>query len=342
MSVKKIDRAALNSWVESCIAARTVYGVQAKGERFVFGRLHRAEDLRLDYDVTILPPKKYFQPQQEALLRFDRNGDCESVLADDPFVLLGVHPYDMVAISQMDTVFTQDEKDIHYMRRRENAVIVVSDVEMASPNVFAGCMGTATVDKGFDVLLTRIGDTYLVDARTAKGEELIRELAEAPNAEEADLQAREEVWKENTELLRRHDLRVPLTELPGLLAESAEHPVWAEKARDCYSCGSCNLVCPTCYCFDVKDEVDWDLQCGKRCRTWDACLLKDFAIVAGNHNFRRRRKDRYRHRYYRKGQYMPEKMGEVACIGCGRCITACTTKIANPVEVYNALLEKTE
>ena len=32
-------------------------------------------------------------------------------------------------------------------------------------------------------------------------------------------------------------------------------------------------------------------------------------------------------------------MGVIACVGCGRCITACTTKIANPVEVYNELME---
>ena len=32
----------------------------------------------------------------------------------------------------------------------------------------------------------------------------------------------------------------------------------------------------------------------------------------------------------------PSKIGgQIACVGCGRCITACTAKIANPVEVYN-------
>jgi len=342
MNAKKIDITALDEWVDGCIAERTVYGPRAKGDRFVFGQLERAGELRLDYDVTILPPKKYLQPQKEALLSFGRDGKFESVVDDSPFVLFGVHPYDMVAINQMDTIFTLDDEDVHYTARRKNAVIVVNDVETVSANVFAGCMGTATVDKGFDILLTRIGDAYLVDARTDKGEELAGALADAPDASEADIEDRKKIQEKNTELLKKHDLKVPLSELPGLLAGSMEHPVWNEKSRTCYSCGSCNLVCPTCYCFDVQDDVDWNLESGTRCRSWDACLLRDFATVAGDHNFRRRRSDRYRHRYYRKGGYMPEKIGEIGCVGCGRCVTACTAKIANPVEVFNALLEKAQ
>ena len=33
------------------------------------------------------------------------------------------------------------------------------------------------------------------------------------------------------------------------------HPVWKETARKCHSCGTCNICCPTCYCFDVDDQT---------------------------------------------------------------------------------------
>jgi sulfhydrogenase subunit beta (sulfur reductase) len=99
------------------------------------------------------------------------------------------------------------------------------------------------------------------------------------------------------------------------------------------------MVCPTCFCFDVQDQVNWDLCSGTRCRQWDGCLLSEFAMVAGGHNFRRQREQRYRHRFYRKGKYLPERCGFVGCIGCGRCVGACVAKIASPVELYNALLE---
>lgn len=40
-----------------------------------------------------------------------------------------------------------------------------------------------------------------------------------------------------------------------------------------------------------------------------------------------------------QGKYLWDQHKQIACVGCGRCITACTTKIANPVEVYNRLSE---
>jgi ferredoxin len=62
--------------------------------------------------------------------------------------------------------------------------------------------------------------------------------------------------------------------------------------------------------------------------------------VAGDHDFRRRRGDRFRHRLYRKAKYVPAKIGgQIACVGCGRCVSACLPDIANPVKVYNRLID---
>lgn len=340
MSVKKLDKAAFDAWVNTLAGERRVFGVQAKGERFAFQPLAKAGELRLDYDVTILPPKKYFLPQKETLLKFSREEGYESVIDDAPFVLFGVHPYDLVAILQTDKLFQQGEYDVHYMKRRENATIVACDVQNASVDVFAGCMGTAYIKEGYDILVTKLDDGYLVDVATDKGEAIAKSISDAADATAAELKKRESVWEHNLATLKKHELEVAPSVLPKLLERSYEHGVWAEKAERCYSCGSCNLVCPTCYCFDVQDDVEWNLEKGERCRKWDACLLCDFAAVAGGHNFRRHREDRYRHRYYRKGKYVPEKIGEIACVGCGRCITACTARIANPVEVFNTLVEE--
>ena len=344
MPQKLIDQSSLGHWVAALIAEHKVYGVQAKADRFAFDALTKADDLRLDHDVTILPPKKYFHPPQEILLQFDREAmTFESVFHAEPFILLGVHPYDMAAISQLDKVFSMDHRDRHYLARREAATIVVCDVQTASPEVFAGCMGHATMEgqSGHDMLLTLLDDgRYLVDPVTAKGEALMGPLAHAPEADQAALQARKRVWDRNRRQLQKNKLKMKPSELPGLLAGSYDHPVWEERAELCYSCGSCNLVCPTCYCFDVRDELNWDLRTGRRLREWDGCMLRGFAAVAGGHNFRARRADRYRHRYFRKGKYTWDAYGEIACVGCGRCISACTANIANPVEVFNRLLEE--
>ena len=161
------------SFVDALIRTENVIGVQAKGDRFDFAPLESAQDLRLDYDVTLQPPKKYFLPPTEVLLTFEVGGAYKSQLDGEKFILLGVHPYDMVAINQMDELFRQDNYDTHYMTRRNNATIIACDVAKASDHVFASSMGTAVVKKGYDILLTDIGDSYVVEAATAKGEELL-------------------------------------------------------------------------------------------------------------------------------------------------------------------------
>lgn len=343
MSIKKISLKTLNEWVDRLLTKQhTIYGIQeiCDGARYGFELLSDAADLRLDYDVALTPPKKFFQPPCEALVTFNSEGEYRGIVEDEPFIIFGVHPYDMVAINQMDDVHSADNEDIHYTRRRRNATIVAVDVQKPSENVFAGCMNTATVQEGFDILLTLIGDeAYVVDARTEKGEALVEELPRSEKVNDCILARRQQVWTDADRFLRKHELKCSPEYLPKLLENADDHPIWEKKAEHCYSCGSCVLVCPTCYCFDVQDDVDWNLESGQRIRKWDGCMLEQFATVAGNHNFRPERADRLRHRLYRKGKYLHDRFGHIACVGCGRCVTACTTKIANPVEIYNTLLE---
>jgi ferredoxin len=339
MSLKKIGESALNAWVDDLLEQTSVVAPQVEEDRFDFRPLSSAEQMRLDYDVSLTPPNKVcLQPPEEVLARFE-GVEYESVYGDESFVLFGVHPYDMVAINQMDQIFSMDNADAHYLARREAATIVALDVQSVSENVFAAGMNTATVDEGFDILLTKVDGSYIVDARTEKGEKLVESLGDAPEPTEADLAAREQVWEENARNLQQHELKWTPEELPELLEKSREHPVWEEKAELCFYCGSCTNVCPTCYCFDVQEDVDYSLEKGERTRSWDGCQLVAFARVAGDHNFRQKAHQRYRHRYYRKGKYVPDMIGECACVGCGRCLTACVANIADPPEVFNRLKE---
>lgn len=339
MTAKIIDSKALSSWVDKLIKKTAVYGPVKEGNRYIFDTLTESADLQLDYDITTLPPKKYLLPQTETILKFEGAARFEGVENKDPFVLFGVHPYDMHAINQMDAFFSKDHKDSPYFARRENATIVVTDPEAVADNTFASSMNTTSVKDGFDVIMTRNGDKIVVEARTEKGEALLKELKGAKDAAKGDLDAREQIQKENEKKFNKHILKTQLSELSKVLEKSYEHDVWKDMSKNCFSCGSCNLVCPTCYCFDVQDDMEWNMKCGSRCRSWDGCLLKEFAIVAGNHNFRKDKSERYRHRFFRKGKYLYDTMGHVSCVGCGRCVSACVPNIANPVEVYNKLVE---
>ena len=110
-------------------------------------------------------------------------------------------------------------------------------------------------------------------------------------------------------------------------------------SKKCLSCGSCNLVCPTCYCFDVTDRLQLNLKDGKRFRRWDSCQLDSFAAVATGENFRTERKNRLKHRLNRKCLYETSDYGKPSCVGCGRCARACVAGI-DIKEAINILAER--
>ena len=75
-----------NSW--------NVIGVKSRGNKFAFAPLESAEELRLDYDVTLLPPKKYFFPQRETLFTYDLSDgfSTKNPEESDPMVIIGSSP----------------------------------------------------------------------------------------------------------------------------------------------------------------------------------------------------------------------------------------------------------
>ena len=343
MSKIKLAKKDFESLVDTLISETKVYGPMTepnKPDRFNFEPLTSHVDLRLDYDVTLRTLRRFFVPPVEAIVSYDMKGGYKSVYNDQPFILLGVHPYDMIAINQLDALFAQDNYDTHYFAHRNNATIIASDVLKASKDVFASSMKTATVHSGYDILLTDIGDGYILDAATEKGENILKLAKNASAPNEADLQKRQQLWDYNKKNLNKHPLKCSPSYLAKLLDKGYKHPIWEELAKKCFSCGSCNQVCPTCYCFHVRDDASWDMTNGIRRRSWDGCLLDGFTKVAPDHEFRKKRADRIRHRIHRKGKYVPAKIGvDTACIGCGRCVSACLTDIANPVKIYNRLID---
>ena len=340
--MKVIKKKDFSDFVDALIKnePKTVVGVKSRGSKFVFDTLDSAGELQLDYDVTILPPKKYFLPPSETLLKYKLSGEflVEAVNDATPLIVIGIHPYDLVAIRQMDTVFGEGNPDGNYLRKRDESILIGVNIKNVSPYSFAGSMNAATTDEGFDIMLTDVGDKYAVEIGSEKGASLIKKYAKAS---EADEDTRAKVKRIKKEILSKFKKQIvfPPGELPALLEKNYNSDVWAKNAQKCLSCGSCNLVCPTCYCFDVNDAADLGMKNGKRTRTWDGCLLEDFAVSASGENFRKDKAERYRHRFMRKGKYLFDKFKFIACVGCGRCASGCLPDIADPVKVFNSLKE---
>lgn len=337
MLPKVLSKERLEAFVAGLMSKYEVVGPKRKpeAEQFYFDRIEDVSELRLDYPTTLLSPKKYFQPQEEALVRFDATGEppeVEEVIEAPARVVFGVHPCDINALWLLDAVFSDSPEDPNYLTRRSRALVVgLNCLKPCDEHAFCADMGTHEATTGYDLMLTDLGEVYFVDIGTERGEELVggAGLPDATNAEFARLQ---EVKVAKTAAFTP---RLPFDTryLPDILEESRDSLIWEATARRCFSCGSCNLVCPTCYCFDVFDEVDLTLKRGERRRRLDGCMLERFARVAGGENFRAQPADRLRHRIFRKGKYLVEKYGRPGCVGCGRCDRVCLAKISSK-EMY--------
>jgi len=343
MTVKTFKKDQLKDFVKHLIGQETVIGVKRKENKFAFGELGNADELVLDYDVTLRSPKAFFQPPKEKIVEFkiDKKTELKTTYEAKPFVLFGVHTYDLKAINQMDKIWASDNPDEHYLSRRNSATIVAIEPTRASKWSFWASMDAASVKSGYDLLLTDIGDKYTVEVHTEKGKTLIHKHAhDAADATQSDIDARNK-FRENIQNLCKADRKInaAANEITELVRKNYKHQIWEDQAKKCYSCGSCNLVCPTCYCFDVQDDIELDLKHGSRSRIWDGCLLDGFAYVGSGENFREHRADRFRHRILRKTVFVPDKIGELACVGCGRCSEACLPDITDPVYLINKLKE---
>jgi len=345
MSFHYIKEKDFRAFLAALIQAKPVVGPVAKSSRqqakFVFARLERPEELRLDYDVTILPPKKEFFPTKQELVRFD-GPRFEGCVAPVEKILFGVHFYDVKALDMTDLLYREKNDDRNYTAHREAATVVISNIQRVSPRAFWATIGTEVQPRGHDAWLTKIAGGYLFETRTPKGEALLKygKFAAASDAQvKAARKANEKVWAKCPETLKG----TSAGNARKVRAVFGNEELWKKFAEDCFSCGSCNTVCPTCYCFDVRDWWRVDQKSGARARYWDACLTEDFAKISlgagATENFRGERGERFRHRFMRKAAYLNEKLGGPACVGCGRCSAACTADIADPTKVINSIPE---
>jgi ferredoxin len=335
-----LKEANFDSFVEGMMKSATVYAPVARKNRFIFAPIASPKEVRLDYDLTILPPKKAIMPVRQDLLTFSPSGPVGSI-KPEPRILFGVHFYDIKAIDMLDLLFRENYEDWNYLAQRENTTIVGSNIQSISPRGFWGTVGKKVKPRGHDAFLTKIRNGYLLDVLTPKGKKLLSSGKFKAATQAQIAQAK----KINKEILDKcpEKLTHSSEEIAVKVRNAFKSKLWDELSNLCFSCGTCNIVCPTCYCFDMQDNWNMDQTSGLRARSWDGCLLEEFAKVtlgAGAcENFREHRGQRYRHRMMRKAAYLNTKLGGPACVGCGRCSSQCVPDIADPVRIIQRIME---
>lgn len=326
---KVLAKSHFDEFIQRLAKSEKVVAPVARGHKnFSFREVTSGKDIAIKYTPTILPPKKYFMPQREQLLTYNKSGNTwQPVLEYEHLVLFGVHTCDLAGIQALNMVFSAKPKDINYIVRKNKITIIGLECNEYCDE-YASC---AVVDNhmpngGYDLFFTELENVFIVHLNTLDGEEVIKNAKLFVDAKPEHFHQLEAVRNKKRQIFK-DEVNVSYKGLKPLFDKSFKSKVWDSLQARCVACGNCTNVCPTCYCFDIQDDINLDLTTGTHQRRWDSCQSEEFAEVAGGENFREERGQRQRHRYMRKFKYPVEKYSRYFCTGCGRCSRTCMAKI---------------
>jgi ferredoxin len=326
-----ITRKDLEAWLRGVSGERRLFAPVEEDGVLLYQQVDRIEEIVWDFTRPAMSIKEILFPQTEHLMTFEMNDGniqlTESFIAA-PAVIFGVRPCDARGAQILDKVLLEAKpEEKYYQARRRSTVLVGLACQQMGETCFCTSVGGGPSDPaGMDILLHQVEGGYLVEMVSGTGKDL---LAGIPT-QEADLEKPEAGMTAN--------FPVPSEEI---WKRSFKSSLWAETADRCLSCRICAYVCPTCRCFDVRDEKlpsSNGAEFSERVRCWDSCSGEVYRRIAGGHNPRGAKADRLRNRVYCKLHYIKEQSGELACTGCGRCIEACPVNI-DITEIMGRLLE---
>jgi len=312
-----LDKKQLENVLTKWSADYEVYAPQKAKQFSAFLPLGSSELALTEPHNTRYPPKSLFLPQTEVMLRYnDRLSRLEDVeLELKPRILFGIHPCDASAAALLDTVFsTEENNDPYWSNRRKETLLIGMGCNEQPQTCFCTTVGGGPFNtKGLDALLTETEDAYFVEVLSNEAESLFADLPKASQEQQAEVKD-----------LQQNAIAkmVPAFETDGLkekLDANFDSEFWAEISESCLGCGVCTFLCPTCFCFDIVDEV----QRSERVRNWDTCMFRIYSLEASGHNPRPSRKERTRQRLSHKYSYWLDHVGEIGCTGCGRCVRYC-------------------
>ena len=333
-SLKK-DRlvSVLNSWAEHFRLFAPVNGMNGEPLFNTF----QEQDFVLDYKKPSLPPKSALMPQSEILFEVE-NDRYREVINVPKTMLFGIRACDAAGLLQFASFMSRDQEDVYYRSRTNETVTVVMACDGPQTET---CFCTTTksgpyAKKGFDLQFYDMGDVFLIEAGSPRGEALLSDKA---FSDPDKAKGAEQIERFKEKAVGAIPIRGTVEKAMASLKEGAVgEDVWEYFGKKCIACGGCVYVCPTCTCFNVYDEVSGPGR-GKRVRAWDTCLFGGFTREASGHNPRPDQASRLKRRHEHKLLYYNTvDVGEMlcGCVGCGRCSDYCPVHIGT-LEVAEAI-----
>lgn len=312
---KIILKKDLESFINDLIKKYKVIA-PTKNKNTKFKKIDSSKEIYLE-KVTQVPAKSYFLPENELLLKFKNKKPTELTGEIEKTILFGLRKCDLNAIQIIDKVMF----DTQYINKRKKTILIGFFCE--NPDEYCFCNSMELTDY-YDLFFYPSGKYYCIDVKSKKGESLVKNLQnikkeiKIPNPK-------------NFKQLKTKDIE-----------KNYRDKIWETDADKCLSCSACTVYCPTCNCFDIKDNLNINLKDGNRIRSHSSCQLKSFSRVAGGKSYRDSRLSRFKHFVYHKIVYYRKIHKRPMCVGCGRCLRVCPTKIdwVNTINNLKPLINK--
>jgi len=322
-----IEKRYVTEWLQKLLETGEVIApVRGPCGDVLFSTVRSPEQVVWDFQNTLPPPKQFVLPQTDPIIKIKRSGErheIEAIYDDTRRFLFNTRSCDAKGIAFLTRMYEMEPADASYLRRAYNLTIITLACNIPCSLGFCVCAGSGPfLSDSYDVQLTDLGESYLVEVGSEKGESA---LSGVPNlfreATKDQVSQRERLEAEAKNQFGEETCHFA-SAMRRISTGRVQDALWEEMSEWCLECGGCNLVCPTCYCFSVKDlgnDGSWT-----RCRMWDSCQYAAFTLEASGHNPRADRKLRMKRRFFHKAsaQYYQRDCA-VGCVGCGRCVQVC-------------------
>jgi ferredoxin len=320
----KLDKKDFKPFLQSLMEEYDLFApVQLVGGVSVFKKIDHPDEVDLSTPNTQKPAKELFFPQSETMFCYEKAGKKNQMTSMEEVkrerILFGARPCDIEAISILDKVFVGErDTDVYFLEKRKKTTIIGLGCNHPLSTCFCSSAGgDPFLRAGSDLFFIDLGETYFVELLTEKG------MAFHQNKffKEADPKDSTLVKELEEKAFEKVGFSIPVDGIEKRLDLMGESLFWDRVHEICIGCRICTYLCPTCHCFDIVDEDEH--QKGQRVRNWDSCLSPLYSLETSGHNPRPTTRERTRQRLMHKFNYYPKNFGQVACVGCGRCILYC-------------------
>ncbi len=330
MKVIKISQQSWNQGIEKLQDQYRLFTPIKKGDSTEIRELPKGDVAEINLKPTRFSPKSVIFPQTQLMFNYslDEKEEDHHVLKDvdidsTPRAIIGLHPCDAASFEIAKRNFNNPEYPDYYWVQAYESLTLVG---LACDEPLATCFCTSTggspyCQDGLDILLAARDNDFVARIITEKGEKLAAEAGWQDEVKDVDFEGRrQEAENKITSKIKTDQLALKSSR------ELFEAPFWDEVSFACLNCGTCTYSCPTCWCFDIQDEVKGTK--GYRMRNWDSCMYPLFTLEASGHNPRSVKTQRVRQRFMHKLKfYLDKYQAGIQCVGCGRCIQLCPVNI---------------